>query len=63
MAIKINRIHYRDATGKLLWSEPMRFKRLWDVGAVLMENYRHYRVLRVALANDVQHVNLTRSDP
>lgn len=56
----IKEIHYRDMDGKLLFSEPMIFKRLYAVGQSLIEDSTEYEVMRVAIADGVQHVNVKK---
>ena len=55
---EIKRIHYRDVDGTLLWSDRMIFSRLHGVGEEMRKDGIDWRVRRVAVANDVQHVNL-----
>lgn len=57
---KITEIHYRDIYGNLLWKEKMIFSHLHAVGETIVENYILYRVRRVAVADDIQHVNIER---
>lgn len=54
-------IHYRDMYGEFLWKEPMIFKRLFAVGNSLVEDSVEYIVKRVAIADDIQHVNIERA--
>lgn len=56
----IKEIHYRDIYGKFLWKEPMIFSNLYAIGDELTENRVEYRVRRVAVVDDVQHVNIER---
>ena len=56
----ITKVHFRDIYGALLWSEPMRFRRLYSVGGELVVNYVGYTVRRVAVADNIQHVNIER---
>jgi hypothetical protein len=58
MSYNIKEIHYRNIYGKLLWKEPMIFRRLYAVGQDFIENYKKFIVVRVAVADDVQHVNI-----
>jgi hypothetical protein len=54
----IKKIHYRNVYGRLLWEEPMVFSSLQGAGEDIVKNYIRYRVKRVAVVDDVQHVNL-----
>lgn len=54
----IDTIHYRDEFGRLIAEEPMIFSRLHDVDETLVLDSVKYRVVRVALASNVQHVNM-----
>jgi hypothetical protein len=54
----IAEIHYRDIYGNLLWKDPMIFSRLHAVGEDFVNDYVKYVVRRVAVADDVQHVNV-----
>ena len=56
----ITEIYYRDIHGKLLWKTKMTFKRLHSVGESLVWGYKNYIVRRVAVADNVQHVNLEK---
>ena len=56
----IKETHYRDIYGKLLWTEPMIFSRLYAVGQEFIENSQTYTVARVAVADNVQHVNIRK---
>ena len=58
----IRRIHYRDIYGNLLWEAPMQFKSLWDVGGFLVNDGITYTIKRVAVADDIQHVNIEAGD-
>jgi len=51
-------IHYRNMYGEFLGKEPMFFKRLWGVGNEFIANYKRYVVRRVAIVDNVQHVNI-----
>ena len=55
---KITEIHYRDIYGKLLWKTEMVFSRLHGVGETLVWDYQEYTVHRVAVVDNIQHVNL-----
>jgi len=56
----IKEIHFRDIYGKLMWKEAMIFKRLFGVGDGLVEDSVEYIVKRVAVADDIQHVNIEK---
>lgn len=56
----VKTIHYRTYAGVLLWEERMIFSRLYAVGDRIVENGKHYVVHRVAVADDVQHVNFRK---
>jgi len=58
MGYHITEIHYRDIYGSLLWKDKMIFSRLHGVGEEMVEKSVHYIVKRVAVADDVQHVNI-----
>jgi hypothetical protein len=55
---EITEIHWRDKFGTLMWIEPMVFSRLFGRGDVITEKRHAYHVLRVAIADHVQHINL-----
>jgi hypothetical protein len=57
---RVAKIHYRDLYGALLWEEPMVFRRLYATGDVIVHDGGTYIVRRVALADDIQHINMTR---
>jgi len=59
---QIEKIHYRNIYGKLLWENPMIFKRLHAVGELFIENSVEYIVRRVAVADNIQHVNIEKSN-
>ena len=44
-------IHYVDDDGKILWTDPMIYKRLWAVGDWLMHDSQTYQVRWVSLSN------------
>jgi len=54
----VKQIDYRNIYGNLLWSTPMIFKRLHAVDEEIVNNYIHYKVERVAIAENIQHVNI-----
>lgn len=60
MKINIKQIDYRDEKRKLLWSEPMIYRRLFGVGQIIIENYLRYKVKRVAIVDGIQHLNLEK---
>ena len=53
-------IHYRDVYGHLLFKEPMIFNRLFGVGDDIVEDSEKYIVMRVAVADNVQHINVRK---
>ncbi len=55
---KIDEIHYRNMFGQLLWKEKMIFMRLYAIDDEFIEDYKTYVVKRVAIADNVQHVNI-----
>jgi hypothetical protein len=59
---KIDTIHYRDIYGKLLWSEPMIFKRLFGPGQDIVENKVRYFIKRVAVVDNIQHLNIVKDE-
>lgn len=59
MKSKIDRIHYRDIYGNFLWSERMIFKRLYSVGQTFRSQSKDYLVERVAVVNNIQHLNIS----
>lgn len=59
-AVGIDKISYHDGDGRFLWEEPMVFTKLWGIGDMLVNKHIPYEVLRVAVANDVQYVNIRK---
>lgn len=59
---KVGKIHYRDVYGKLLWEEPMIFSRLHAVNEQFIEDSISYAVRRVAVADNIQHVNIEKAE-
>ena len=57
-AYHINETHYRDQYGNFLWKEFLFMSRLWSVGDIFCRDSKWYKILRVAVADDVQHVNI-----
>jgi len=55
--IEVTETHYRDYNGKLLWKEKMVFSRLHAVGEEMIVDGVEYKVRRIAVADNVQHVN------
>lgn len=55
---KIDTIHYRDKFGKLLYEEPMIFSSLHGVDETMVFNRTDYKVVRVAVVDNIQHVNM-----
>ena len=56
----IDKIHYRDIYGDLLWEEPMIHERLHAVGEKFIYFSIEYIVRRVAVADNIQHVNVEK---
>lgn len=56
----ITEIHYRDYYGKLLWKDKMIFSRLHAPGEELINDSVLYIIRRVAVADNIQHVNFER---
>lgn len=56
----VTRIHYRDLYGKLLWKSDMVFKKLYGIGDIFIDNYIAYEVIRIAVVNNIQHVNIEK---
>jgi hypothetical protein len=54
----VKEVHYRDVFGKLIWKDNIVFRRLWGVGNELVHESKQYIVRRVAVADEVQHVNI-----
>jgi len=54
----IDTIHYRNIFGHFLFQTPMVFKRLHGVGEEICEKGVWYLIRRVAVADNIQHVNL-----
>lgn len=54
----IKEVHYRDIYGKLIWKDNIVFRSLWGVGNELVHDSKEYIVRRVAVADNVQHVNI-----
>lgn len=55
---KVETILFTDVYGNTLWTEPMRFKRMWKVGQTFIENFIKYKVVRVAVVDKTQIVNV-----
>lgn len=55
----IDLIQYRTQHGALIAEEPMIFKRLHGIGEIIFLNYIGYEVVGVAIADNIQHVNMT----
>ena len=58
VTMKIKEIHYRDVSGKLIWKDKMVFRRPWGVGNDLVYDSKRYIVRGVAVADEVQYVNI-----
>lgn len=63
MLADVHQSDYKDLDGNLLWSEPMRLSRLDAPGDILIVNYVTYRVRKVVVTGNVQHVDLERMSP
>ena len=51
--------HFRDLFGKFLWAEPLQEEhRLYNPGEEFILDEVKYRVERVAIAENTQHVNV-----
>lgn len=55
---KVETTQYMDTYGNILWSEPIVFKRLWLVGQTFIQDFVKYKVIRVAIAGELQIVNV-----
>ena len=60
---EVTQTDFRDYFGKLLWSEPMIYSRLHAVGEVVVEKGKYYKIRRVAVADNIQHVNFEARNP
>lgn len=49
---------YSDVYGNTLWTEPMMFIRLWKVNQTFIYDFIEYRVVRVAVIDKTQIVNV-----
>ncbi len=55
----ITTTHFRDIYGKFLWAEPIQEEhRLYNPGEEFILDEVKYRVERVGLAENTQHVNM-----
>jgi hypothetical protein len=59
----VTQTHFRDLYGRLLWTEPLQEEyRLYELEEVILnrssEGPKEFLVKRVALAENIQHVNL-----
>lgn len=59
----VERTHVRDLSGRLLFEKPMMLSRLHAIGEVFVHDKVGYVVKRVAVADDVQHVNVVPASP
>jgi len=51
---------FSDIYGRFLWTEPLRYEfRLYTVGETILRDDLSYLVERVALSENVQHVNIS----
>jgi hypothetical protein len=53
--------HFRDMVGTLLWKEPMQLSRLYGKGDIITDKGVTYTVFRVAVADEVQHINIIKT--
>ncbi len=59
MTYHITHTHFRDIYGKLLWVEPLQDEnRLYAPGEVFGLDEVKYRVVRLAVVDNTQHVNV-----
>lgn len=59
MTYHITHTHIRDIYGKVIWIEPLKEEnRLYSPGDVFGLDEVKYRVARVAVADNTQHVNV-----
>ena len=58
MKYNITEIHYRDIYGNLIWKDEIIFRSLWGIGNEIIHDYKRYIVRRVAVADNIQHVNI-----
>lgn len=55
----VTNTHFRDIYGKFLWAAPLDEEcRLYKVGEEFILDEVKYRIVRVALVEDTQHVNV-----
>lgn len=55
----IRETHFRDVYGRFLWAEPTKEDfRLFNVGEEFIIDEVKYRVERIAVVDNVQHVNI-----
>jgi hypothetical protein len=55
----IRETHFRDVYGRFLWAEPIKEDfRLFNVGEEFIIDEVKYRVERIAVVDNVQHVNI-----
>ena len=55
---KVESTQYTDVYGNILWAEPMMFNRLWKVNQTFIYDFIEYRVVRVAVVDKTQVVNV-----
>ena len=55
---EIDTIHYRDKFGKLLYEELMIFSSLHGIDEIIVMNNIDYKVIHVAIADNIEHVNV-----
>lgn len=57
--LDIRATHFRDLTGKFLWAEPLQDEyRLFRPGEEFITDGLKYRVARIALVDNTQHLNI-----
>ena len=59
--MKIEKIRFYNKDGEFLWEKTMQLSRLWAVKDWFIHDGIWYDVLRVAIADEVQHVNVHSS--
>lgn len=55
---KIDTVHYRDEFGNLIFEESMIFSKLFAIGDEIIQDKIAYKVTRVAVVDNIQHVNM-----
>ena len=59
----VEKTRYYDPEGNFLWEALIQMSRLWDVGGWFIENGKEYTVLRVAVADKIEYVNVKEGLP